>query len=132
MNKKRWIVCIVELVLGTILLVCGFTGIVDGFWSGMGSGLLGVGIVQLIRQIRYNTNPEYKEDIDTETKDERNRFLAMKAWSWTGYLFIMITAVGTIVFKLLGREDLMMFCGYCVCLLLVLYLICYIVLKQKY
>ena len=132
MNTKRLIASIVEIVLGIILWICGVIGLLDSYWSGMGAGLIGVGIVFLIRQIRYNTNAEYKENYDTEANDERNRFIAMKAWSWAGYLFVMIAAVASIVFKLLGREDLMMFCSMSVCLVIVLYWICYMVLKRKY
>ena len=132
MNKKRWIASIVEIVLGIILWVCGVIGPLDSYWSGMGGGLIGIGIVQLIRQIRYNTNPEYKENFDTEAKDERNRFIGMKAWSWAGYSFVMIAAVGSIACKLLGREDLMMFCSGSVCLVMLLYWLCYVILKRKY
>ena len=132
MNNKRWIATIAEIVLGATLWVCGILGIVDSFWSGMGAGLIGVGIVFLIRQIRYSTTPEYKERFDIEAKDERNRFLAMKAWSWAGYMYVMIAAVGSIVFKLLDREDLMMFCSMSVCLIVLLYWVSYMVLKKKY
>ena len=132
MNKTRWIASIVEIVLGIILWICGVIGLLDSYWSGMGAGLIGVGIVFLIRQIRYNTNAEYKENYDTEANDERNRFIAMKAWSWAGYLFVMIAAVASIVFKLLGREDLMMFCSMSVCLIMLLYWVSYMVLKRKY
>lgn len=132
MNKKRWIASIVEIVLGVILWACGILGVVDSYWSGMGAGLMGVGIVFLIRQIRYNTNAEYKETYDIEASDERNRFIGMKAWSWAGYSFVMIAALGSIAFKLLGREDLMMFCSGSVCLVIVLYWLCYVILKRKY
>ena len=132
MNKTRWIASIVEIILGAILWICGILGVIDSYWSGMGAGLLGVGIVFLIRQIRYKTNAEYKEEYDIEVSDERNRFIGMKAWSWAGYLFVMIAAVGSIVCKLLGREDLMMFCSMSVCLILVLYWVSYMVLKRKY
>lgn len=132
MNKKRWIASITEIVLGAILWICGVLGVIDSYWSGMGAGLLGVGTVFLIRQIRYNTNTEYKEEYDIEAADERNRFLAVKAWSWAGYSFVMIAAVGSIVSKLVGREDLMMFCSGSVCLIVLLYWLSYVILKRKY
>lgn len=132
MKKSSWIASIVEIILGMVLVICGGIGILDGYWSGMGGGLIGVGTVFLIRCIRYSRDPEYKEEYDIEMRDERNSFLRVKAWSWAGYLFVMITAVGAIVFKLLGREDLMMFCGMSVCLVVLLYWICYMVLKNRY
>ena len=44
----------------------------------------------------------------------------------------MIAAVGTFVFKFAGKEDLMMLCSGAVCLLLVLYWICFLYLRKKY
>ena len=132
MNNKRFIASIVEIILGVVLSVCGAIGLLDSYWTGMGGGLIGVGIVFLIRSIRYRRNPEYKEEVDIEMSDERNKFIRLKAWSWAGYLFVMIAAVASIAFKLAGREDLMMFCSGAVCLVLVLYWVSYIVLKNKY
>ena len=132
MNNKRFIASIMEIVLGVVLSVCGAIGLIDSYWTGMGGGLIGVGIVFLIRSIRYKRDPEYKEEYDVEMNDERNKFIRLKAWSWAGYLFVMIAAVASIAFKLAGREDLMMFCSGAVCLVLVLYWVSYMVLKNKY
>ena len=132
MNNKRFIASIMEIVLGVVLSVCGAIGLIDSYWTGMGGGLIGVGIVFLIRSIRYKRDPEYKEEYDSEISDERNKFLRLKAWSWAGYLFVMIAAVASIAFKLAGREDLMMFCSGSVCIVVVLYWISYMVLKNKY
>ena len=106
--------------------------VIDEFWSGFGSSLFVVGILLLIRQVRYRTNEEYKETVDTAIADERNNFLRMKAWSWAGYLFVMIAACATIMLKLAGKEDLMMISSGSICLVMVLYWISYMVLKKKY
>ena len=132
MNNKRFIASIVEIILGVALWLCGAIGLIDSFWGGMGGSLMGVGIVFLIRSIRYKRDPEYKEEYDIEMNDERNKFIRLKAWSWAGYLYMMLAAVGSIAFKLMGREDLMFFCSGSVCLILVLYLISYVVVKNKY
>ena len=132
MNKSKLIVSIIEILIGIGLIVAGGLGAVDSFWSGMGGAMVAIGILYTIRSIRLNRNPNYKEQYEIEVNDERNRFLRLKSWSWTGYLFVMIAAVATIVCKLIGREDLMMLFSSCVCLMLVLYWICYTVLKNKY
>lgn len=132
MNNKRFIASIVEIILGFALWICSAIGMIDSYWGGMGGGLMGVGIVFLIRSIRYKRDPEYKEEYDVEMNDERNKFIRLKAWSWAGYLYMMLAAVGSIAFKLMGREDLMFFCSGSVCLILVLYLISYVVVKNKY
>lgn len=131
-NNKRLIASIVEIILGITLSVCSAIGLIDSYWGGMGGGLIGVGAVFLVRSIRYKRDPEYKEEYDTEINDERNKYIRLKAWSWAGYLYVMLAAVASIGFKLLGREDLMMFCGGSVCLVVVLYWLSYVVLNKKY
>ena len=128
----QWVLPILYLIIGATLGTCGELGIIDQFWNGMGAALVVVGVLRLIRQIRYNTNPQYKEATDTAIADERNRFIRAKAWSWVGYLYIIIAAVATIVFKLLGQELLMFATSGSVCLMLALYWISYFVLSKKY
>lgn len=132
MDNKRFIASMIEIIIGIILMACSMFGIVDEYWSSMGIAIFVVGIIFLIRQFKYKTNEEYREKYDIERKDERNRFIANKAWAWAGYLFVMITAVATIILKLTGREELMMMASGSVCLIMLLYWISYILLKKKY
>ena len=131
-KNYRFFLSIFWILLGAALAVCGETGLIDDSWGSMGFTLVLVGILQVIRHIRYRTNEDYREKFDTESKDERNRFIANKAWAWAGYLFVITGCVGTIVFKLEGREDLMMMASGCVCLMVLLYWGSYMVLKKKY
>ncbi len=132
MKKEKLIVSIVEIMIGAALLICSIFELVDEFWSGMGTSLLIIGVIFLIRNIKYKTNKEYREKIDIESNDERNKYISLKAWAWAGYLFVMLGAVGAIVFKLMGKEDLMMMASLSVCLIMVFYWISYIFLKKKY
>ena len=70
--------------------------------------------------------------MEIEEKDERNHFIRNKAWAWAGYLFVMIMAVATIVFKIVGQETLMMAASSSVCLVLTLFWVSYLILKRKY
>ena len=120
------------ILLGAALCLCNTLKLIEDFWFSMGLALVIVGILQVIRNIRYRTNKEYQENVDTEVHDERNKFIANKAWAWAGYIFVLAAGCGTIVFKLLGREDLMMFCSFSVCFLIVTYWLCWLYLKKKY
>lgn len=131
-SNKRLIASIVEIAIGAILLVCSFAGLLDEFWSGMGTALIVVGGLFLIRQIRYTTNQSYRESVDVEVNDERNKYLSMKAWSWAGYLFVLIAAVAAILLKLVGLDELVPVASGCVCLIVVLYWLSYVVLRRKY
>ena len=132
MSKKRIVVQVLEIVAGIILLGLGIAGKVDEFWSGMGGALIGVGAMYLVQNIRYQKNPDYRENVNTERNDERNRFLHMKAWQMAGGWFVIIAAVATFVFKFAGKEDLMMLCGGAVGLMTFMYWIFFLYLKKKY
>ena len=123
---------IVLLVAGLVLTGLGMAEIVDEFWSGMGSALLVMGIIRLLRFYRLKKNDSYREKMETAQTDERYQFIRMKAWSWAGYLFIMVSAVATIILRVLGQDLLSQFASFAVCLMLVLYWISYFVLKKKY
>lgn len=132
MSKKRMAVQVLEILAGIVLLSLGIAGKVDEFWSGMGGALIGVGAMYLVQTVRYHKNETYRENVNTERNDERNRFLSIKAWQWAGGWFVMIAAIGTFIFKFAGKEDLMMLCSGGVCLMLVLYWVSYLYLKKKY
>ena len=131
-NNKRLIANIVEIAIGIILSVLGYMGMIDEYWTGMGTALIVVGIIFMIRQIRYQTNAEYKDSVDVEVNDERNRYLRLKAWAWAGYMLVLICAFASIIFKLLGNDQLSVMSGGCVCLLIVLYWGSYLILRKKY
>ena len=131
-NSRRIAAYIIYILLGISLIVLGMLEIVDSFWSGMGGALLAMGVIRLIQNLRYSNDESYREKRDVEVQDERNQFIRNKAWAWAGYLFVLIAAVCTIVFKLLGQELLSMAAAFAVSLLVLLYWICYTVLKKKY
>ena len=120
------------LVLGAALVVCHLAHLIEDFWFSMGIAFMIVGTLQILRHIRCRNNAEYREAREIAAQDERNKFISTKAWAWAGYLFIMIAAIGTIVFKLVGREDLMMLASGSVCLMILLYWGCWMYLRRKY
>ena len=131
-NERRIVACIIYIILGVALMVLGMLEVVDSFWSGMGGALIAVGVVRMIHILRYHNDESYRENLEIERKDERNQFIRNKAWAWAGYLFVLIAAISTIVLKLLGQDLLSIAASFAVCILVLLYWVCYLVLKKKY
>ena len=131
-KDRRIIACIIYTVIGIALLVLGILEIVDSFWSGMGGALIAVGLVRMIHILRYHHDEAYQENMEIEMKDERNHFIRNKAWAWAGYSFVLISAISTIVLKLLGQDLLSKAAGFAVCILALLYWGSYWLLKKKY
>ena len=132
MKKKDTIFSIIWLAIGLPLIGLSIAGLVDEFWSGMGSALVVIGACRLIRGRRLSRSAEYREKMETFETDERFHFLRAKAWSWAGYLFVIIAGVSVIDFKALGMDAASQAASGAVCLLLVLYWGAYFVLKKKY
>ena len=132
-NKKKRIVSILWIILGAALLIMDITGVLDNsIFSGMGGGLLAIGIMQIVKNVKYNSNAEYKEKVDIAYEDERNRYLRMKAWAWAGYLFILGAAIVSIVLFVAKLTMYGQIVSYCMCAVLALYWISYMVLQKKY
>ncbi|MEE1127400.1 MAG: hypothetical protein UHZ05_04050 [Acutalibacteraceae bacterium] len=132
MKKKDIIFGVIWFLLGLVLTVLCCLETLDEFWSGMGSALMVVGIVRLLRSYRLSRSKTYREKREVAETDERLHFIRNKAWAWAGYLFIIICAIGTIIFKLLGQDLLCMFLSGAVCLMLVLFWVSFFILKKKY
>ncbi len=132
MKIKSYLVSIVYIIIGVILIGLTFAGVVDEFWNGMGSALLVIGVIQLIRRYRLDKNEAYREKVEIETNDERNRFIRNKAWAWAGYLFVMIMAVASIILRIFEQNLLSIATSGAVCLMLVLFWGSYMFLKRKY
>lgn len=130
--KKRIVMSMVWLMLGAVLIALSFAGKLDDFWNGMGFGLVAIGALQLLRQYRLSRNEDYRERMEIEAGDERNRFLSCKAWAWAGYWFILAAAVSSLVLHVLGQELLSAAATGALCLMLVLYCGSYAVLRRKY
>ncbi|MBQ7896674.1 MAG: hypothetical protein IJ364_09005 [Oscillospiraceae bacterium] len=132
MYRKNWISMAILIGIGVLLNVLYFAGLADDFWSGLGTAFIFAAAVRLIRLLKYKKNSEYREKVDVEANDERNKYLAMKAWAWAGYLFVLIAAAAIIVFRIMGKEDLSLLTSMWMCLIVFLYWVCYMVLKRKY
>ncbi|MBO4897662.1 MAG: hypothetical protein J5590_05135 [Clostridia bacterium] len=132
-NNKRLALSIFWIILGAVLIWLGIAGEIDGtYFSGMGGAFTAVGVLQTIRILKYRNDEGYKERIDTELNDERNNFLAMKSWSYTGKIVVLIEGVGMLTAYLLRQETVVQVLSYSVCLLALVYWISYMILSKKY
>ena len=131
---KHWktIYHAIFMVVGLTLVVLAFLGMLNDFWNGMGSALVIVGAVRLLRDYRVNKNEAYREKVEVAATDERNQFIRGKAWSWAGYLFIIIAGLSVIGFEVAGNGLLSRMASWAVCLMLILYWGAYLVLEKKY
>lgn len=131
--NHRFVLSIVWVIIGiTLIILCSTGRIPSEMWYGVGGGLIGVGVMQIIQKLRYLNNPEYKERVDVESSDERKSFIRMKAWSWAGYIFVIGSAVLYMVFMIAGNEMVSKTLGICTCGQILIYIVAFYVAKRKY
>ena len=129
---KNIIVNIFWIILGVAIIAAGEIDKVDSRYAGLGGGLIGVGIISLIRCFRYRTNPEYKEKVDVACGDERNNYIRTKAMSWAAYFYIIGAGIICIICMILSFHSLMLFTSYSLSVMALLYWVSYMVLSRKY
>ena len=130
--KRRFVLSILYIAAGALLFVLGCINNGDGSLCGAGGGLLGVGAVFLIRNVKYRTNPEYREKTDTAEKDERNIMIWTKARSLTFSVYAVIAGIAIIVLYTVNMEYAAQVIAYNLCGVLVIYWICYFIIRNKY
>ena len=132
-NNKRMALSIFWIVLGVTLMVLSVAEVLDNsVYAGMGGALTAIGALQVLRNLRYRRDSEYREKIDTEIRDERNRFLRLQSWSWTGYITVLAEAVGSVIAAVTGQHTIQMVLSFSVCLMMLSYWISYLILSRKY
>lgn len=132
-NNKRLALSVFWVVLGAVLMGLSITDkLASSIYAGMGGAIMAVGVIQVIRNLKYRKNADYREKVDIEASDERNKFLRMKSWSWAGYIVVLVEAVGSVIALVLGQEMIQQVLSYSVCLVVVVYWIAYMVLSRKY
>ena len=130
--KLRLNVAITYIVLGVILIVGTFiTKTENEFISSFGFAMIIMGFVR-IRNYRMITKDEgtiRKQQI-MET-DERNISIIHKAKSTAFAIYIFILGIAVIVLSFIGMHEAAKWVAYPACLLVVIYWICYWIIRKK-
>lgn len=131
-NNRKLAFSIFWIILGAVLMVLTANGVVSDMYSGMGGALIGIGVLQVIRNLRYRTNSKYREKLDVELQDERNKYIRMKSWSWTGYIIVLVQSLGVVIAFVMRQSVIQQVLTLSVCLTLCVYRISYAVICRKY
>ena len=134
MKNKRFIIYVIEIVIGIIIEMLAFSGITSdpSVLTGIGSGILAVGLVQLFRAVRIEQDPELKKRVETASKDERYAFISMKAKEAAFGIYTIIAGVLCLVCLALGYREEGTFAAISISMLAILYAIMFFVLAKKY
>ncbi len=132
-DNKKLAINICLMLTGILLWGLTFSGkLPSGYWDTLGVTLAVIEALQIARNLRYRKDTEYKKKIDIEFSDERNSYIRLKAWSYTGYLFVIGAAIVSLILFITGKEETGQILSYCMCAELVIFYVSYLVLSRKY
>jgi len=131
--KQRLYVALSYILLGIVLLAAAFAGRSDNyFFSAFGFALMVMGILRLLRYRKITASEQTLRKQELAESDERMRMIAERARSWAFSLSVTIAGIIVIVLSLLGKHDAALPFSWFVCAMVVLYWVCWCIIKRKY
>ena len=131
--KLRLCIDLIWALVGVALILYWFladSG--NNFFLSWGTACLFIGVIRFIQYRETTGDEDTLRKKELAEKDERTRMIAERARSWCFYLSITGAGIWVIVLNLMGRhEEATPFAWY-VCGMLVLYLICFAIIRKKY
>ena len=133
MNNKKLILSVFWVILGAVLVILSVLEVLDStFYAGLGGAFFAIGVLQVIRHLKYRSDTEYRDKVDIEMNDERNKFLSTMSWKWAGTITVIVEGIGAIIALILGHSQLQHILSESVCLIVFAYWVSYMVLSRRY
>ncbi|MBQ5369200.1 MAG: hypothetical protein IIU56_03185 [Peptococcaceae bacterium] len=131
--KKRILTARIFLIAGPLLMAVSIWRNLDNeFFFAWGTALMVIGIVRLRQYRKLMASPEAMRAQEVAETDERNVMLANKAKSYAFFWYVLICSVAVIVLEFMNQVQIATSLAFSVCFLILLYWVCYYVLRRKY
>ena len=69
----------------------------NGFYLGLGFGLMAAGLVTILKNVRYLKNAEKFKVAEIADQDERNRFVSNRTWSLSAAIMLCLVYLAVII-----------------------------------
>ena len=131
--KTRLYIAVSYIVIGLVLIAAdALNHLENQFFFSFGMALTVMGILRLIRHRKITKDEAAIRRQEVVETDERTLMMAEKARSWAFSYSIMIAGIAVIVLSLLGKHDAAQPFAWYVCAEIVLYWVCWLILRKKY
>ncbi len=117
------------LVFGIYIVI--FKKFNSSYIGGFSGGFV-VLIISLIRIIKMMKNPEYKKQVEIDSKDERTVMIHNKTSSVTSFIFVLTCAIAGMVSLFIGKDDYLYIFGSLIILYTLIYYIAKFFISKKY
>ena len=131
--KTRLYLAITFMVLGLIMVVVSnLVKSANPFFNYWGLCLVVIGVARLRGYFRITKNDENIRRREITETDERNVAIMTKARSLTFTVYVLAAAVAIIVLQVLKMTQIAIYLSFSVIALIVIYWICYLIIRKRY
>ncbi len=129
--KKRFLISrIFIFALGIAFVITGILG--NEYFYSMGTAMIAVGIVKSVQYYRIAKDEKKMKEYETKINDERNKFIAQKAYVAAFWVSIYAEWIAALVLNYLNHCSEAVILNCLVCVHLVIYWISYFIYGRKY
>lgn len=131
--KQRLYIAVSYIVFGLVLILTDVLKHPDNsFIFTFGGALLVMGIMRIFRYRKITKDDQSMRKQELMETDERFRMISERAKSWVFSFSVMIAGILVIVLSLLGYQEQSLPFAWFVCGMIVLYWICWNIIRKKY
>ena len=131
--KRRLFVHLIWSVLGLgMILYCLLTDTNNTYPFTLGIAFIVIGVIRTIQYKQTVSDKEALRQKEIAESDERTRMIAERAKSWCFSLSLTAAGIWVIVQNLLGHHEEALPYAWYVCGMVLLYWICFTVIRKKY
>ena len=131
--KLRLCINLIWALVGAALILYWFlTDSGNDFFLSWGTACIFIGVIRYIQYRKTTDDEDVLRKKELAEKDERTRMIAERARSWCFSLSLTAAGVWVILLSLLGRHEEAQPYAWYVCAMVVLYWICFSVIRKKY
>lgn len=131
--QQRFTIAVVYILLGLALVCTDLVNASDNyFYFSFGLALLLMGVLRLFRYRKITKSDQTMRKQELAEQDERTRMMAERARSWAFSFSLTAAGIWVIIQNLLGHHEEALPYGWYVCAMVVLYWICFTIIRKKY
>lgn len=130
--KQRLYYGIICIALGVMMIVGVYASKSNNeFISALGFAVAMVGVARIIQYLKITKNEESIQKQKINETDERNLSIIQKAKSATFSIYLLISCSVVIITALIDMPDIAKWIGYSQFVLVIIYWICYWIIRKK-
>ncbi len=130
--KQRLYYGIICIALGVMMIVgVSASKSNNEFISALGFAVAMVGVARIIQYLKITKNEESIQKQKINETDERNLSIIQKAKSATFSIYLLISCTVVIITALFDMPDIAKWIGYSQFVLVIIYWICYWIIRKK-